>query len=280
MSTAFVLSGGASLGAVQAGMLQALYEHRIEPDLLVGTSVGALNAAFVATRPQSVQTAAALADAWRGVRRFDVFPPSPLTGLIGFLGRRNHLVSNAGLRRLVERHLRLERLEDADVALHVVAADLYTGEEVRLSSGPVVEAVLASSAIPGVFEPVAWEGTDLIDGGVANNTPISHALELGATEVYVLPTGSACALEEPPRGALAMSLHAMTLLVQRRLQADIATLSDDARLIVLPPPCPQAVQPIDFGHSQTLVDRARDDARAFLADRRPRRPTRALPVAA
>src|SRR5919197_5814101 len=91
-TTAFVLSGGASLGAIQVGILRALYERVIVPDLVVGTSAGALNGAFIASRPQSVATADALGEVWRGLRRGQVFPLNPLTGLLGFLGSRDHLV--------------------------------------------------------------------------------------------------------------------------------------------------------------------------------------------
>lgn len=264
MTTGFVLSGGASLGAIQVGMLEALYERGIAPELIVATSAGALNGAFIASREPDIETARALAHVWRGVRRSDVFPANPLSGFVGFIGRRNYLVPDAGLRQLIGRHVEFERLEEAAVPLHVIATDLRTGEERRLSSGPAVEAVIASAAIPGVFPPVSWEGTELIDGGVANNTPISHALELGADEVYVLPTGYTCALDEPPRGALAMLLHAMSLLIQQRLIIEIELLKDEARLIVLPPPCPLAVQPIDFSRAGTLIERALTDSRAFL----------------
>lgn len=89
---AFVLSGGASLGAIQVGMLRALYERALVPDVIVGTSAGAMNGAFIASRPQTVATAEALGDVWRGLRRGQVFPLNPLTGLLGFLGARAHLV--------------------------------------------------------------------------------------------------------------------------------------------------------------------------------------------
>ena len=265
-TTAFVLSGGASLGAVQAGMLRALYERGITPDLIVGTSAGALNGAFIASRPQTVATAIGLATIWRGLRRGQAFPHNPLTGLLGFLGARDHLVPSSGLRRVIAGHLEHAELQDMPIPLHVVAVDVLTGEELRLSRGPVLDAVLASAAIPAILPPVAWEGRMLMDGGVANNTPISHAVELGAQRIYVLPTGHACALEEPPDGALGMALHAMSLLTHRRLVEDIERHRADARLIVLPPPCPLRITPVDFRHAGELIDRALSDARAFLDD--------------
>src|SRR3954470_5129240 len=138
--------GGASLGAAQAGMLQALYERGIRPDLFVGTSAGALNAAFAAFRAPHVETALELQDVWRRLRRSEGFPPNPLRAGLGFLGLRDHSVSSAALRQVVERHVLGERIEDADTPLHVVTADAVTGDEVLLSRGPLVDAVLASAA--------------------------------------------------------------------------------------------------------------------------------------
>ena len=262
--TAFVLSGGASLGAIQVGMLRALYERELEPDLVIGTSVGALNGGFIASRPATVETIDELARVWRGLGRWQVFPPDPLTGFLGFFGFKDHLVPVASLRRLVAAQIEFDRLEDAKIPFHVIATDALSGSELRLSSGPARDAVLASAALPGVFPPTRWEGRDLIDGGVANNTPISHAIELGAETVYILPTGTACDLSEPPRGALGMLLHAMSLLVMRRLLIEIESLKDLARLIVLPPPCPLNVLPIDFSRTEELIERAFRDARGYL----------------
>jgi NTE family protein len=261
---AFVLAGGASLGAVEVGMLRALYERDIVADFLVATSAGALNAAFIASRPQTVQTADDLGEIWRGLRRGQVFPVNLVTGLLGFLGARDHLVPDGSLRRLIKGHLDHDRLEDMPLEMHVVAVDVVTGEELRLSRGSALDAVMASAAIPAVLPTVAWEGRELMDGGVANNTPISHAVELGATEIYVLPTGNACALAEPPSGALAMALHALSLLTQRRLIDDIESHRDGTKLVVLPPPCPLSIQPIDFGHADMLIERAYADACEFL----------------
>ena len=147
---AFVLSGGASLGAIQVGMLRALDERGIAPDLIVATSAGAINGAFVASRSQTVETADELAAIWRRVRRGQVFPVNALTGLLGYLGTRAHLVSDSGLRRLLTHHVEREQLEALPIPLHVVAVDVVTAEELLLSSGPLVEAVLASAAVPAV----------------------------------------------------------------------------------------------------------------------------------
>src|SRR5918995_5098083 len=116
-AVAFVLSGGASLGAIQVGMLRALYENGVRPDVIVGTSAGALNGAFIASRPQTVATADALGAIWRGLKRGHVFPVNPITGLLGFLGARDHLVPESGLRRLISRYVECEELEEMRIPL-------------------------------------------------------------------------------------------------------------------------------------------------------------------
>jgi NTE family protein len=263
MTVAFVLSGGASLGAIQVGMLRALAERDIRPDLIVGTSVGAINGAFLAGRQLSLETVDELAGIWLGMRRGRVFPAEPFTGLLGFLGARRNLVPASALRRLITRHVDHERLEDLPVPLHVIACDVLTGSELRLSSGPLLDAVMASAAIPGIFPPVEWDGRLLIDGGVVNNTPITHALDRRPQRVYVLATGGPCELAAPPRGALGMLIHATSLLVGQRFVGEAMTLAG-SRLTILPPPCPIRVQPMDFGHAEELIARAHESAAAFL----------------
>jgi len=267
MTTAFVLTGGASLGAIQAGMLEALYEHGVRPDLIVGTSAGALNGAFIADRQQTPETARELATVWRGLSRNKVFPVNPLTGTLGFLGMRSHLVPDSGLRKLMRDHVVADRLEETAVPLHVIGTDVLSGDEVRLSEGPLVDAVMASAAIPGVVPSVSWGGRELVDGGVSNNAPISHAFELGAERVYLLPTSAPCELEEAPRGALAMLVHATGLLVRQGLLHDLATLPGRDRVVVLPPPCPITVQPSDFSRADWLIKEGYREAMRFLASR-------------
>jgi len=257
MTTAFVLSGGGSLGAVQVGMLQALADRGIEPDLLIGTSAGALNAAYVANHGMTSDALERLESVWAGLRRGQVYPFQPARFTAATLGLVPSLFPNDGLRRLLRRHVRFEQLEDALVPIHVVATDLCTGEEVLLSNGAAVDAVLASSAIPAVLPPVRIAGRDLIDGGVADNAAITQAIRLGADVIYVLPTGYACALAAPPRSALGTALHALTLLIEQRLILDVAHHADVADIRVLPPLCPLSVSSSDFRHGKLLVDRGR-----------------------
>jgi NTE family protein len=172
MSTAFVLSGGGSLGAVQVGMMQALAQRRIQPDVLLGASAGAVNAAFIASHGFSTESLASLAELWRRTRRKDVFRFSPIRHLLALAGARPSLCTMDGLKRLTREHLTCAVLEQARLPVHVVATEVLFGKDVLLSSGDAAAAVLPSTAIPGVFPPVAVDGRPLFDGGIANNMPI------------------------------------------------------------------------------------------------------------
>lgn len=264
MTTAFVLSGGASLGSIQVGMLLALADAGIEPDFIVATSVGAVNGGWVASRADAAGITE-LVGVWRSISRGDVFPLRPLAGLLGFVGERRNLVPGTGLRRLLRRHLQFSRLEDAPIPLHVVATDVLSGKDVLISSGDAVTAIAASAAIPAVLPPVKIDGRDLMDGGIVNNTPISHAVELGADLIYVLPTGYACSLADPPRGVLAMTLHALTLAINHRLAVDIDRFEATVDLRVAPPLFPLHVAPIDFSHGAELIEQAHRETSRWLA---------------
>ena len=260
--TAFVLAGGGSFGAVQVGMLRELLVDGVTPDFIVGSSVGAINGAYLAGSP-TLQGVARLEALWRGLRRQDVFPVS-LRSVIGLLGRRNFVVDSCGVRRLLEDNLPYRALENAACPLHLVATDLLGGAVVPLSAGPVVDAVLASCAIPAAFPPVRIGERYLVDGAVASNTPIRAAMELGASRLVVLPTGYACALESPPRGAFALMLHAITLLTARQLVTDLERYSSEVEIVTVPPLCPLTVSPYDFSRGSELIERAATQTRRWL----------------
>lgn len=279
MTTAVVLSGGGNLGCVHVGMLRALIEHDVVPDLIVGTSVGALNGAYMSSRWHR-DGVSGLDDVWVGLRRQDVFPTGVLGGFVGFIGRSDNLVSNEGLRGVIRRQLGFERLEQAPIPLHVVATDLLTGLDRRFSAGPAEDVILASAAIPAIFPPVVVDGAPYIDGGVVDNTPISHAAERGATTIWVLPAGTACGLDDVPTSALAIALQAISVLVNRRLQRDIERLQARCDVRVLPPLCPVSVSPTDFGQARQLIDRAYHSSMAYLGPDSHRRTWRADPATA
>lgn len=264
MSTAFVLSGGGNLGAVQVGMLQALRERGIVPDLLVGTSVGALNAAYLAGHGMTADVLDELARVWRRVRRRDVFPFDPLRHMLALTGRLPSLCSSDALRRLIADNVTHRQLQDAAVPLHLVATNVLTGQRVCLSTGDTVSAVLASAAIPGVFPAVELDGVMLCDGGIAADAGISQAVALCADEVYLLPAGYACALPRAPSSALGAAVHALSLLLQRQLLLEVAYLADRVDLRVLPPLCPVSVPPLDFSRAAELIERGHQATSRWL----------------
>ena len=195
MTTAIVLSGGGNLGAMQAGSVVALFEAGIKPDLLVGTSVGAMNSAFLATHP-GLEGAIALRDAWAALRRAEAIQLDPLLAFMGFFGLRDHLVSAKQLRQLLAKWIPIDRFEQASLPFGVVATDALKGDAVVVTTGEVGPALTASSAIPGIFPPVRIEGRWLIDGSLSSNHPVLEAQDLGADEIYLVTTVTA---PEPPR---------------------------------------------------------------------------------
>jgi NTE family protein len=262
--TAFVLAGGGSLGAVQVGMLRALVEANVTPDFIVGSSVGAINAACFAGAPtrEGVDRMEAL---WCNVRRSDIFPMS-WRRIFGFLCRRDHLVPSDGLRRLIAANLPYRNLEDARLPVHVVATDVLTGSDVTFSSGSATEAILASSAIPAAFAPVEIGGRLLCDGAVASNTPVRAAVAAGATRLIVLPTGFACAPSRAPHGAIESALHAITLLTARQLVSELGRLEAPVVHHILPTSCPQGISPFDFTRARELIETAHSKTTRWIEE--------------
>jgi NTE family protein len=292
---AFVLPGGASWGAVQVGMLRALTAAGIRPDLLVATSVGALNAAVFAARSDAAGLDH-LSQLWTTASRRQIFPVVPALARRALTRRRPYLFDNDGLRQWIGSHLLFRRLEDSAIPLHVMATDVETRAPVMLSSGDALTALLASSAIPGVFPAVTVDGRPMIDGGVAANHPVPQALALGAATVFALETSG----RHPP-GTEPIMVRVLDTL-DRRFgrpvdpaddgvvlsldQAGGARIAEPARRPgaehagplepvvhrLLPPPTVD-VNPFGFRHSRRLIDEAEALARAWLAAHLPAGPT-------
>jgi len=184
---AFVFSGGCSLGALQVGMLRAVHEAGIQPDLLVGTSAGALNAAFIGNGFTAARVAE-LADVWGALRTIDVFPGFGLWSSVRALVGSGTLASPSGLERIINRHAAATHAE-LRIPTAVIASDLATGSAVAFKDGDLRRHVLASVAIPGVFPPVTVDGRTFIDGGVSSHVPLLPARHLGAKTMVVFDTG-------------------------------------------------------------------------------------------
>jgi NTE family protein len=312
---AFVLSGGANLGAAQAGMLEALLDAGIVPDLLVGTSIGAVNAAFMAADP-SYARAQALSDVWRRLSVQEFFPlhAAQVTRAIMAGG----LFSPAPFRRLLEREIPFQLIEEAATPLRIVATrcerrafgpssvrsvaaglDRRAGQagvplrrvaqridrtvsqaaipfwiagtrferiEEIFAAGPVLDALLASSALPLVFPPYRLDGRIYVDGGLSEYVPLLPALEAGARTIFVLSLRAA--REE------ASDDHRHRTIVYRSLGnrfwrrggpalAEVQESHPEVQVIALP--CPLVHAGLrDFSRIGALIEEARQAVLAFL----------------
>jgi len=260
--TAFVFAGGGSFGAIQVGMLHALVAHGVRADLVVGASVGAINSAYFAGNP-TLAGVTRLEQLWCEIKRSTVFPMT-FSRIAGLFSRSPSLVDSSGLRELIKQHLSYSLLEQAALPLHVVATEQLHGHPVCLSSGPAVDAILASCAIPAIFPPVLVGKDYLIDGAIASNTPVMTAVTLGATRLIVLPTGYACALTAPPTSAIACALHALNMLIAHQLVQDLELLADRFEVLTVPPLCPLAASAYDFSRARELIERAEENTRHWL----------------
>jgi NTE family protein len=230
---AFVLGGGGHLGAHEVGMLRALLERGIVPDVVLGTSIGAINGALVAADP-TPQAVERLESVWLGIERSEAFGGGIL-GRIGTLVRtRTHLHDNDGVRRMLEEGLGVERIEDLALRFECVAASIESASERWFTSGPLVDAILASCAVPGLFPPVLIDGEHHVDGGIVNSIPVGRAVALGARTIYVMHVGRVDRPLEVPRWPWEVGLVAFEIARRHRFVGDLADLPEDIEVHVMP----------------------------------------------
>jgi NTE family protein len=221
------------MGAYEVGMLRALLESDIRPDLVVGNSVGALNGAAIAAAP-ALATVERLEEVWRSLEQTGVFAGSVLSGAANLVRTRTSLHSNRPLRTLIERLLPAKRFEDLEVPFQCVAASIERAAEHWFSEGPLVDAILASSAVPGILPAVAIDGEHFIDGGIVNSIPIARAVELGGTDVFVLHVGRTERPLAPPRNPWQVAMVAFEIARRHRFARDMASLPKGVVAHVLP----------------------------------------------
>lgn len=261
--TAFVLAGGGTRGAVQVGMLAELVDRGIRADRVYGASVGAVNAGVYSAEP-TVDGMKKLEDVWVNLRPDDIFPKTRVHGPWMFFQQRQSVYTNSGLRKVLESGISVDRIEDAVIPLEVVTTSLVDGRERWISTGPIVDAVLASAAIPGIFPPVEIDGELLIDGGVANNVPIGRALAAGATKIYVLLCGP---IQHTPRigkRPIEAVISAFFTSVHARFSRELEEMPSGVELFVFSGRERPTEDFRDFGSSPAMVEAGRQEVRAIL----------------
>ena len=277
LRTAFVLSGGGNHGCAQVGMLRALLERGIVPDVVVGTSAGALTGSALAADP-TLRGIDHLTTVWTSLRSEHIFPGGRLGRAWSLLSGGDHLYSNQGLATLIDRMAGAAWFSELQVPLRVIATDLSTGEEVVLASGRLRPALLASAALPGSFPPVLHDHRTLVDGGVVDNVPLSHALAGPVDRVFVLNVSGGVA-DAPVRNPLDVVLRAFAIARNQRFERELAAAPPGVEIIVVPRPA-DGRSPFDFSGAETIIDEAYILASRFLdarvTERRRRRFRRAV----
>ncbi len=246
---AFALSGGGAFGSVQVGMLRALLERGVVPDLVVGTSVGALHGALLAEDPN--RAVDRMTELWSNVDRRTIFggKHTRATSLI----RHRTLSDHTRLGRLIEGHLDARVFEDLSIPFAAVVTDALSGEPDLVDSGPLPPALLASAAVPGLFPPVEVNGRLSIDGGVSANVPIRQAIAFGAASVISIdatPSTVATSVARSFPGAL---LHSMSLMLRNQRAHAVDELAHRYRIVAMPSPTPPDMGTFNFDRTAELL---------------------------
>lgn len=262
--TAFVLPGGGSLACVQVGMLRALHDGGVTPDLVVGASAGAINAVAYAADPTS-DGLARLAEQWTAVARGRGLRPSWIRWLRLASGRAASLADPGPLESLLRAQLPVAVLEATRIPCLVLATDQLTGAACELTAGDAVDACLASAAVPAVFPPRQIAKRNLIDGALGSGAGLEVAVRAGATRLILLPVGYPCAIRVPPVGPLQSAMHAFSLLLARQVASEVWSVSRRHTLRIVPPLCPLEYSAADFTATSTLMARAYRQTMAWLA---------------
>jgi NTE family protein len=270
MSTAFVLGGGGLLGAHEVGMMRALAEAGIRPDIVVGTSIGAVNGAFVAADPEGA--AERLTGLWRGEAIRALFSETMVGRAVQLARSGTHLHAIEPLRRQLASTLGVDDFADLKLPFHCVAASIEDATSHWFSAGPLVPAVMASCAVPGLLPPVEIDGAHYFDGGLVHSIPVGRAVALGASTVYVLQVGR---IESPlpvPAKPWEVGLVAFEIARRHRFHEEMSSLPPGVRVHVLPtggdqlPPGPAQFRYRGKNKVSDSIDRSYEASARYLAD--------------
>ncbi len=267
--TAFVLGGGGQLGAHEVGQLMALFEREIQPDLIIGTSIGALNGAMVAADP-TIGAVEQLTDLWSSIDRAGVFDASLTSKVRTLATSKTHVYEHKTLRLLLAEMLPVDRIEDLTVRFECVAASIERAAAHYFGEGPLVEAVLASAAVPGLLPPVEIDGEHYLDGGLVASIPLDRAVTLGATVIYVLQVGR---VEEPlsaPRWPWEVAMVAFEISRRHRFAEALASMPPNIEVHLLPTGEPKSFKDLRQYRSDTVsanlerIERSHQKASEYL----------------
>jgi NTE family protein len=258
----FVLGGGGSLGAVQVGMLRALFERGVRPDLVVGTSIGAFNGAVVAADPsRAIET---LERFWRSSKRGDAFPLRGIKPFLHWRRTRQSFFPNDGLSHSIRSVLSdFQRIDDLLLPYGAVAIDVERGTPVLFREGNLESALLASAAIPGIFPPVNRDGRMFYDGGLGNNVPMRDAIAMGAQSLVVLDTTSPTADLRAPDTLMDLFSYVTEVYARQMVLRDLAELTH-VPILYPPSPAPGTMSPLDLDHTEELLDSSYRDTVEYL----------------
>ena len=260
---AFVLGGGGSLGAVQVGMLEALSERRVVPDLVVGTSVGSMNGAVLALDPMSA--ANRLSHAWARITQHQVFPLGLLGQMRTLERSKTHLFPNTGLAEVIVDFLGSDATFDKlALPFAAVAMDVSTGLPHVIDKGALVPALLASAAIPLIFPAVEHDGRLFYDGGVVANVPLRQAMDMRAGSLVVLDCTFPGHLLPPPESPAETVLFTAMAAMRAQTCLEAPIVAAQVPVVYLPGPVAHRVSPFKFDKTPLLIEEAYEAARSFL----------------
>ncbi len=266
----FVMAGGGSYGATHVGMIRALVEAGITPDLVVGTSVGAFNGVRVSHDPKTA--ADALTSIWKQIDRRTVFGSNSRFGAVLHLARsgfgRRSVATCAPdhLGALIDSQNMPATIEELSIPTGIVVTDLLAGKPKVLRSGKLKQSLLASAAIPGVFPPVQLEGCWYVDGGVAANVPIRQAIAVGAKSMVILNCNPSGMPNRLPNNLVEMGMHASIIMQRNQIAGDMTELASRYPILQMPQTTPTDTNSFDFSRSSELIERSFDSSQQFLKD--------------
>ncbi len=263
----FVLGGGGSLGAVQVGMLEALTDQRVTPDLVTGTSVGSLNGAVIALNPTGA--ANRLSHAWARITRHQIFPGGLLSQARTLQHSKTHLFPNSGLAAVIADFLgATTTFDDLMLPFAAVTMEIATATPYVITAGSLLPALLASAAIPGVFPPVDHDGKRLCDGGVVANVPLRQAVAMGAASLVVLDCTFPGHLLPPPESLAETVLFTAMVTMRSQSVLEAPLVAAHVPVVYLPGPAACRCSPFNFDSTERLIEEAYEAALSFLRDLR------------